>query len=777
MVWFRGHIGRYGFQAVLLLLLLTFVFPGVFLRGEYIAPGDLLFPQHPWSFYAPEDFSTPQNPLMPDIVTAFLPYYSAASFAVEAGEWPLWNPYEFGGMPLMANCQSAVFYPPRILHYVFGLGLGQTLYVLLKLWLCGMVAYGCAAVLGLGRGWDRLFSVLWMLGSYNLIWCNWSLPDVSIWLPLLVAGVDLILVERYRRGFFCVCLSGSGLLLAGHPETAFMMAFGVGVYFVFRLLFDRIFGVPMLRRMGVCLGAWGVVLLVTAPQWLPFVSYLMHSYTFFERATQFKDDYFTTGSLVQFWVPRFYGTWYDGNFWGQLNSNILGMVYTGLVSWMGLVLLFSLWREERRLFRRALAAVLAMGVGLCAAFGLPAVNWVHELPVFSSALKPYHAVFMTFVLPLFGVLGLQAWFAKERRVYALWPCVLLIAGVCVLVGGVYGFNAGLIRQIGASDFLKRELMVGFGVACGLVVVLVVVRRVPVRVGVALLMVVGAGDLLYANRGLNVTTARKDFYPETALTTVLKDLGHPVRIGLGEGFVPAGLMVPYGIEDWLAYDGLYPESMMRFQVGLGRDVWESMEPVCAKDYYLHFEGAPYQFPVEEQPERFERVGTYDGLSLYKNKGAFSRAFLVGGLELVSERRVLFEGMSLPGFDPEAMVVAMPTSRLAYVPDVLLGNGKDVGEARITSYRSTEVVIEVEALQESVLVLADTYMPGWHVTVDGEAGSVFPAYYAFRGVVVPEGSHTVRFTYWPWTLTVGLMLSVVGMVLSLGIAWRTRSSSEA
>jgi len=32
-----------------------------------------------------------------------------------------------------------------------------------------------------------------MLASYNLIWCNWSLPDVSAWLPVMFLGVEWIL--------------------------------------------------------------------------------------------------------------------------------------------------------------------------------------------------------------------------------------------------------------------------------------------------------------------------------------------------------------------------------------------------------------------------------------------------------------------------------------------------------------------------------------------------------------------------------------------------------
>ena len=139
-------------HAALLLLLLGVLFPGVWLRGEVIAPGDVLYAAPPWSAHAPEGFTRPGNPQAVDPVAAFLPWYALGTEALRAGRLPLWNPLGFGGMPLLANYQSAVLYPPRLLHLAFGLAWGTTLLVLLKLWWCGMAAWWCGRGLGLPRG-------------------------------------------------------------------------------------------------------------------------------------------------------------------------------------------------------------------------------------------------------------------------------------------------------------------------------------------------------------------------------------------------------------------------------------------------------------------------------------------------------------------------------------------------------------------------------------------------------------------------------------------------
>ena len=50
--------------------------------------------------------------------------------------------------------------------------------------------------------------------------------------------------------------------------------------------------------------------------------------------------------------------------------------------------------------------------------------------------------------------------------------------------------------------------------------------------------------------------------------------------MAEGYVPRGAVANYGIEEWLGYDGLYPERIQRFQFEMGAAIWDAMEPACA-----------------------------------------------------------------------------------------------------------------------------------------------------------------------------------------------------
>jgi uncharacterized membrane protein YfhO len=69
---------------------------------------------------------------------------------------------------------------------------------------------------------------------------------------------------------------------------------------------------------------------------------------------------------------------------------------------------------------------------------------------------------------------------------------------------------------------------------------------------------------------------------------------------------------------------------------------------------------------------------------------------------------------------------------------------------------------------MLILNDVYYPGWRATVDGTAGQVYEAYGVVRGVVVGKGRHTVVFEYSPWSVKLGVLLSLVGLAGTILIA---------
>ncbi len=69
---------------------------------------------------------------------------------------------------------------------------------------------------------------------------------------------------------------------------------------------------------------------------------------------------------------------------------------------------------------------------------------------------------------------------------------------------------------------------------------------------------------------------------------------------------------------------------------------------------------------------------------------------------------------------------------------------------------------------MLILSDSFFPGWRATVDGKSAQIYRAYEALRGVVVPAGTHVISMSYRPASFYLGLGLTVVGLTLTILIS---------
>ena len=427
-----------------------------------------------------------------------------------------------------------------------------------------------------------------------------------------------------------------------------------------------------------------------------------------------------------------------------------------------------------------IALAISAFIGIQLAYWVTTLSWVHDLPLFSSILEIYHLCFALFALPVLGTFGLQRWFARRRTLRELACVVPLIAVASLTIAYLYRFNAALIASTGSFEgvditgYVQTQIMIA-AVSALVVVCVLAASCFWYRPGVfwVVITLLFAIDQWIACRHLNPTMPRDEMYPQMALTDFMREQGKPVRFGVSEAAILSGGVANYDIEEWLGYDGLMPERAIRYQVKLGRDVWDHAEPASSIAYYLHDPNPDYDplFPIEEMLERKDIVldREVDGLQVYKNLRAFPRASLIGGLRSIPDRDALFEAMIDPEFRPERGVIteANPEHSLPALSETRPGT------AEIVEYGRRRVVVEVDAEDDGVLLLTDAYYPGWTATVDGEGAEIFPAYYLFRGVLISAGRHEVVFEYTPNTLRIGLALSLGAMafVNVLGI-WAIR-----
>jgi hypothetical protein len=106
--------------------------------------------------------------------------------------------------------------------------------------------------------------------------------------------------------------------------------------------------------------------------------------------------------------------------------------------------------------------------------------------------------------------------------------------------------------------------------------------------------------------------------------------------------------------------------------------------------------------------------------------------------------------------------------------------------ITDVPGEKVSIELDAPEtvrircfgyaEHLLVLADTYFPGWHATVDEKPAYIYKVNAFFRAVVVPAGEHVVEYKYDPVSLNAGLAVAALSMMALVALYFKARHDQE-
>ncbi len=241
----------------------------------------------PWDTVTSGDpFLRPKEPVevanhaLTDPVRQFLPWVELARREFEEGRLPLWNEYNAGGQPLLANYQSALLSPFTLPFYVLPLDLATVLSAWAKLACAAFFTFGLLRSLGFGR-WPAAFGA----AAYTCIAGHLMLllhphPGVTALLPALLWCIERAVraAEEGQRGALWRRCAVLGLVtgisaLAGHPEMLMVSAGVCAAFLAARAIASserrRVLRALPLLATGALLGA-----LLAAPQIVPFAEYL-----------------------------------------------------------------------------------------------------------------------------------------------------------------------------------------------------------------------------------------------------------------------------------------------------------------------------------------------------------------------------------------------------------------------------------------------------------------------------------------------------------------------
>ena len=88
-------------------------------------------------------------------------------------------------------------------------------------------------------------------------------------------------------------------------------------------------------------------------------------------------------------------------------------------------------------------------------------------------------------------------------------------------------------------------------------------------------------------------------------------------------------------------------------------------------------------------------------------------------------------------------------------------------RSRSRGGARITLEVDAKAAGLLVLAESWYPGWTARIDGRDARVHRVNHGLMGLRVPPGKHRITLLFSPSSLRWGSALSGLALLIVLGL----------
>lgn len=164
-------------------------------------------------------------------------------------------------------------------------------------------------------------------------------------------------------------------------------------------------------------------------------------------------------------------------------------------------------------------------------------------------------------------------------------------------------------------------------------------------------------------------------------------------------------------------------------------------------------------------------THNGITLshYSNPDALPRAYLVREATVAATLSQAVSILHNDNFIP-GKTVLLEKHAVSVIPELsrFIGNGSSSVTPVIDRIEWQEDAhqtfrLGIQATAPSLLVITDTFYPGWRAFIDDVEVPILAANLSQRAIVVPAGTHTIRFRYEPESITRGGIVAGLSLLL--------------
>ncbi|RJQ37715.1 hypothetical protein C4559_03200 [Candidatus Microgenomates bacterium] len=759
----------------LFVLVLILFFYKSFFYGYLPFPGELLVSEYnPWKSYSYLGYnpgSIPSKVQYFDVIRQLYPWRSLAVDIFKTGEFPLWNPFNFAGTPLLANFQSSVFYPLNLFYSVFSKEIAWSILIIIQPLLASFFTYLFCREIKLSKISSIFSSIAFSYSLFMSVFLEYGIIGQTIlWLPLI-----LYLIEKLfkKKKIILIPIILTFSFFAGHIQLFFYLLFFSSAYFLFRW-FQLGKNKKELIIFIFCLL---VFLMLSAIQLLPTLELInlsarvSQNYQFLLEKLLIQPQ-----ELVLFLSPDFFGNPAMHNY--LLSDSYPGnALYIGLIPFIFSILAILNFRNNvyTKFFFYSFVIIFIFIVRN----PISEIFYRIQIPFFSTS-SPNNSIFLiSFSLALLSGFGMELLIKSQMQFKKIIFCLLtFFVSLWVFI---------LIKHpvVSAKNFIySTAILTIFSL------LFFISLRFKNKKNIFLLIftVITVFDLFYFFQKFNPFVDKSLIFPNTSIISYLqKNAGINRLWGYGLAEIPANFQTQFSLFSPDGYDPLYSKrfgeliqasktgkietefnnsnrSDAIIAAGFGQD---DLGKNLNRLKILDLLGVKYVLDRKENPSsektfpigHFNLIHQEDGWRVFENTKAIPRMFLAKNYKYIKNKEDFENIFFEKNFNPLKTILLEEKINNFPLENI------DMKEEKLDliSYKPQKVIAKTNTLSQNLLFISDNFYPGWKAFVDGKETKIYRANFVFRAIVIPKGEHEIEFRYNPYSFQIGLYITVFGIIL--------------
>lgn len=679
----------------------------------------LFFPE-PKLFYTPDIGRS-------DIANFNYPLKNFLSQSLRIGNLPFWNKNMGTGFPLFAEGQiGSLFIENLVLFSFLPTWIAFNLSYLLSFFIGALGTYfflkknnaSSTSSLLAAIAFTFSGSLVTRLHFLNVIQTISLIPWLFFTAQLLWQKPSI----KYAL-FFSLLLSQQ--IFVGYQPMTFITIFGIAVFFLTKTALQKPTKAP--ERLITLLLATVLAIAISAPQILPTLQLtLLSDRKFGLPLTEIFKYPYPFSNLITFILPNFFGNPKYGTY--PLPNSNLGLYWenTAYIGLVPLILALAiLGKKTKTVFQKSLIALTLFSL-LLAVGKKTALIFLLPFPGFSFMRIPSRFLILTtFSLSALAASYLDLLIAKLKTKkipkLILNSLLLLILTVAVTDLFIFGYNHNPIVPVATA--LKPPSSLA----------------------------------KIANKQRIYTSKKQSSIWNIPLIT--QGWQDPSPFIFFKNGLDANLNLLYNITQVRAYAGLLPSRLKAFQNTLNLENLKLLNASAAQTIL-----SPEKIDTKELKQTAlitSPQSTLPNYYIYQNTQTLNRFRFATNYLVSKDLNHTQQLIQDDDFSFKNTAILEKDLQQQFEP-------LEIADIQILKDQNQHLSLQTTTDKPSLLIIADSYYPGWFASINGKPTKIYPANINQRALIIPPGTNNIELKYIPYTFYLGalissLTLSVIGYYL--------------